>query len=49
MEYTNDPLEDLVDEIKGTAEVLAKVLFASFNIVFLILLGVIIISNMSIQ
>ena len=49
MEYTNDPIDGLVDEIKGTAEILAKVLFAGFNLVFVILLGVIIISNFGTQ
>lgn len=49
MEYTNDPIDGLVDEIKGTAEILAKVLFAGFNLVFVILLGVIIISNFAAQ
>ena len=49
MQYSNDPIEGMVDEIKGTAGVLAKVLFAGFNIVFIIVLGIILVSNLTIQ
>jgi len=47
MEYTTDQIDSMVDEIKGSADVLAKVLFAGFNIVFLVVLGVILISNLT--
>lgn len=45
MQYTNDPVDGMVDEIKGTAGVLAKVLFAGFNLVFIVIIGVILVSN----
>jgi hypothetical protein len=47
MEYTTVQIDVMVDEIKGSADVLAKVLFAGFNIVFLVVLGVILISNLT--
>ena len=46
MEYDYNPIDELVEEIKNSADTLAKLLFASFNIVFLIILGIIIISNL---
>ena len=49
MEYTTDQIDGMVDEIKGSADVLAKVLFAGFNIVFLVVLGVILISNLAVN
>jgi hypothetical protein len=45
MQYTNDPIDGLVDEIKGTAGVLTKILFAGFNVVFIVVLGLILVSN----
>jgi hypothetical protein len=45
MQYTNDPIDDLVSDIKGTTGVLAKVIFAGFNLVFLVILGIILVSN----
>ena len=45
MEYNADQIDYLVDEIKGTSDVLAKVIFAGFNIVFLVILGVILVKN----
>jgi hypothetical protein len=45
--YAEDPVDEVVEDIKGSAEVLAKVLFAGFNIVFLVILGIILISNLS--
>lgn len=49
MQYTNDPVDGMVDDIKGTAGVLAKVLFAGFNIVFILVIGFILVSNLAIQ
>jgi hypothetical protein len=45
MQYTNDPVDGMVDEIKGTAGILAKVLFAGFNLIFVVIIGVILVSN----
>ena len=45
MQYNNDPVDGMVDEIKGTAGILAKVLFAGFNLVFVVIIGVILVSN----
>jgi hypothetical protein len=45
MEYNAEQIDYLVDEIKGTSDVLAKVIFAGFNIVFLVILGVILVTN----
>lgn len=45
MEYNTDPIDYMVDDIKGSADVLAKVIFAGFNIVFLVILGVILVTN----
>jgi len=45
MQYTNDPIDGLIDEIKGTTGVLAKVLFAGFNLVFFVIVGIILVSN----
>lgn len=45
MEYNTDQIDYLVDDIKGTSDVLAKVIFAGFNIVFLVILGVILVTN----
>ena len=47
MEYTNDPVEGMVDDIREPADVLAKVLFAGFNIVFIVVLGIILITNLA--
>jgi hypothetical protein len=49
MQYTNDPVDGMVDDIKGTAGLLAKVLFAGFNIVFILVIGFILVSNLAIQ
>jgi hypothetical protein len=45
MQYTNDPVDGMVDEIKGTAGILAKVIFAGFNLIFVVIIGVILVSN----
>ena len=45
VDYDGDPIEGMVDDIKGSAELLAKVLFAGFNIVFLVILGVLLIAT----
>ena len=45
MQYNNDPVDGMVDEIKGTAGILAKVLFAGFNLIFVVIIGVILVSN----
>lgn len=45
MQYSNDPIESLVNDIKGTTGVLAKVIFAGFNVVFVVILGIILVSN----
>jgi hypothetical protein len=45
MQYSNDPIDDLVNDIKGTTGVLAKVIFAGFNLVFFVILGIILVSN----
>lgn len=47
MEYSTKQVDAMVDDIKDSAEVLAKVIFAGFNIVFLVVLGVILITNLS--
>ncbi|MFC1997100.1 hypothetical protein ACFLXI_05770 [Chloroflexota bacterium] len=49
MQYNNDPVDGMVDDIKGSAGILAKVLFAGFNIVFLVVLGVVLVSNLSVN
>ena len=49
MEYTNDPIDGLIDEIKGTTGILARVIFAGFNIVFIVVLGIILVSNLAFQ
>ncbi|MFC1997099.1 hypothetical protein ACFLXI_05765 [Chloroflexota bacterium] len=49
MEYNADPVEEMVEEIIDSADLLAKVLFAGFNIVFLVVLGIILISNLSVN
>lgn len=49
MQYHNDPVDVMVDDIKGTAGVLAKMLFAGFNLVFIVVLGIIIVSNLAMQ
>ena len=49
MEYTSDQIESLVNDIKGTTGFLAKVLFAGFNLVLIIVLGVILVSNLAIH
>lgn len=46
MAYSNDPIESLVDDIKGTTGILAKVIFAGFNLVFIVVLGIILVSNL---
>jgi hypothetical protein len=48
-QYVNDPVDEMVEDIKGSADVLAKVLFAGFNIVFLVVLGIILISNLTLH
>jgi hypothetical protein len=45
MQYSNDPIENLVNDIKGTTGVLAKVIFAGFNLVFIVILGIILVTN----
>ena len=47
MQYHNDPVDVMVDDIKSTAGVLAKLLFAGFNLVFIIVLGILIVSNLA--
>ena len=47
MQYSNDPIDDLVNDIKGTTGVLAKVIFAGFNLVFFVILGIILVSNLA--
>ena len=47
MQHTHDQVDGMVDEIKGSAEILAKVLFAGFNIVFLVIIGVILVSSLA--
>ena len=49
MQYSNDPIESMVDDIKGTAGVIGKVVFAVFNIVFIVVIGIILVSNFAIQ
>lgn len=48
MQCNNDPIEGMVDDIKGTAGVIAKVVFAGFNIVFIVVIGIILVSNFAI-
>ena len=45
MEYNAEQIDYLVDDVKGSSDVLAKVIFAGFNIVFLVILGVILVTN----
>ena len=45
MEYNAEQIDYLVDDVKGSSDVLAKVIFAGFNIVFLVILGVILVIN----
>jgi hypothetical protein len=49
MSSKNDPINDMVSEIKGTTSFISKVLFAGFNVVFLIVLGLILVSNFAIN
>jgi hypothetical protein len=45
MQNPNDPIDNMIEEIKGTTGILAKVLFAGFNVVFILILGLILVSN----
>jgi hypothetical protein len=45
MQYPNDPIDNMIKDIKGTTGILAKVLFAGFNVVFILILGLILVSN----
>ena len=47
MQYTEEPIDALVENIIESTDVLAKVLFAGFNIVFLVVLGVILITTLA--
>ena len=47
MHYTSDPVDNMVDDIKGTAGMLGKILFAGFNLVFIVILGVLLVSNIA--
>jgi endonuclease V-like protein UPF0215 family len=44
-EFDTEPIDGMVDEIQGSIVVVSKVLFAGFNIVFLIIIGVILVAN----
>jgi hypothetical protein len=44
VDYKRDPFDDRLFDHKETSNVLAKVIFAWFNIVFLVILGVILVS-----
>ena len=52
MRYTanaNDQVDGMVDNIKDSTNLLAKVLFAGFNIVFLVVIGVILVSTLTLH
>ena len=49
MSYNNDPIDNMVSEIKGTTKFISKVIFAGFNVVFLIVLGLVLASNLGIN
>jgi hypothetical protein len=46
MQYSFDPIDQLVREIKGTATFITKVLFTSVNIVFLVAIVIILLSSL---
>ena len=45
MNYNSGPIDSVVSDIKGATKFLAKAIFAGFNIVFLIVIGLILASN----
>jgi hypothetical protein len=49
MQYNNEPINGIVDDIKATASALAIYLFAGLNIIFIIMLGIILASHITIQ
>ena len=49
MNYNGDPIDNMVGEIKGTTKFLATIIFAGFNVVFLIVVGLILVSNFGIN
>ena len=49
MQYSNSPIDNMVNEIKGTTGFLGKLIFAGFNVIFIIILGLILVSNFAIQ
>jgi len=49
MQYSNNPIDNMVNEIKGTTGFLGKVIFAGINLILIIILGIIIVSSFAIQ
>jgi len=49
MQYSNNPIDNMVNEIKGTTGFLSKVIFAGINLILIIILGIIIVSSFAIQ
>jgi hypothetical protein len=49
MNYGSGPIDNMVGDIKGTTKFLAKVIFAGFNIVFLVVIGLIIAANFGVM
>jgi len=49
MSYNNDPIDNMVSDIKGTTKFLSRVIFAGFNVVFLIVLGLVLASNFALN
>ena len=49
MQYSNNPIDNMVDEIKGTTGFVGKIIFAGFNVIFIIILGIILVTNLAIQ
>ena len=45
MQYNNDPIGEMVDDVKGSVAFLSKVIFGGSFILIIVALGVIIVAN----
>ena len=49
MRYNQEPVDLMIEDIKDSASLLGRILFAGFNIIFLVVIGVILVSNLAVH